>query len=148
MTVTVSSFRTTFTAFSDTTKYPDTLVNFFIALYVQMVNADRWGDQTDFGVSLAVAHNLALEAMNNKAANMGGIPGQVGIVNSKSVDKVSVGYDVTTGTQEGAGFWHMTNYGTRDYRYAMMFGAGPVQVNTGDCGGGAASAWPGPYYNY
>jgi hypothetical protein len=149
MTVTVGSFRSTFVAFADTSKYPNALVDFLITLYSQMVNAERWGDQTDFGIMLAVAHNLAIEGQNVKAAAINGTPGTfVGIANNKSSDKLSVGYDSTTATQAGAGFWNLTNYGTRYYRYAMIFGAGPVQVNTPGASPGPYNGigWPGPPY--
>lgn len=148
MSVTPTSFRAQFRAFSDVTTYPDTDITLWVTLYEQMVNADRWGDLTDFGISLAVAHNLVLEAQSVKAAAVGNLPGQkVGIVNNKSVDKASVGYDTTAATEQGAGFWNLTTYGTRYWRYAMIFGAGPVQVNTPPATGELSplsGAWFGP----
>lgn len=147
MAVTAASFRATFPAFGDVGRYADIQVEMFITLYTQMVNADRWGDLTDFGISLAVAHNLALETQNTRQSQKGAVPGSsVGIVNSKSVDKISLGYDVTTGTEAGAGYWNLTNYGIRYYKLAMMFGAGPVQVGTGGGTYGSFGAWPGPIF--
>ncbi len=148
MTVTASSFRQNFPAFSDTTKYPDTLVDFWIGINTNLINSDRWKDMTDFGIQLITAHELVLEAQGAKAAAIGGFPGtNTGTVNNRSADKLTVGYDSTVAAQKDAGHWNLTSYGTRYYRFAMMFGAGPIQVNTPGCDptpGMSGGAWPGP----
>lgn len=150
MTVTPTTLRALFPEFSNTATYPDSTINVWIPIYTLMVGSDRWGDLTDLGITLAVCHQLAIGAKAVKQAATGGVPGSaVGVVNNRSVDKVSVGYDVTVATEEGAGFWNQTTYGTRYYHYAKIFGAGPVQVNTpgyDPTGGVAGGAWPGPLW--
>ena len=146
MTVTVESFREQFPAFADAVKYSDAAVGLWLTVAQQMVGASRWGDMTDVGVSLYVAHNLALEAQAVKAGNAGAVPGAaVGILNSKAAAGVSAGYDVTTSTEKDAGAWNLTTYGTRFYRLSRMMGAGPVQVGSDDVLP-TSMAWAGPIY--
>ena len=141
--VTPAQFRADFPEFASTSQYTPSQVNYWLEFAYSMLNAGRWGRQLDFGVSMFAAHNLALEARAMKEAEKGGIPGaQVGPVNSKSVDKVSIGYDTSSGIEVGAGHWNMTIYGTRFIRMAKMFGAGPVQIGMG--GGITGSGWAGP----
>lgn len=150
MNVTATSLRAAFPEFSDSVKYPDTQINLWIPLASQFVGQDRWGDSADLGVTLFVCHQLALSAKAVKTAAAGGVPGMgVGVVNNKSVDKVSVGYDVNVATEQGAGFWNQTTYGTRFWHLVKMFGAGPVQCNTpgyDPTGGLSGGAWPGPLW--
>lgn len=143
MTVTASSFREHFTAFASETDFPTPLVEYWLAIAVKLVNADRWGDLTDMGVELFAAHNLVLDRRANEEGAAGGSPGMsTGVASSKSVDKVSVSYDTSTGVEEGAGHWNLTIYGTRFVRFSRMMGAGPVQVGTG--GGEVYGAYVGP----
>lgn len=97
---------------------------------------------------LFIAHHAVLERKAlDAAAQPGGVPGvSTGVINSKSVDKVSVGYDTAAGTEEGAGHWNLTVYGIRLKSLFNMMGAGPVQVGIG-CPAGPG-AWPGPSSSY
>lgn len=150
MTVTPTTLRALFPEFSNTTTYPDATINAWIPIATQFVGPDRWGDLTDFGITLWICHYITLGAKAAKTAATGGTPGTaVGVVNNKSVDKVSIGYDVTVATEAGAGFWNQTTYGTRYWHYVQMFGAGPVQCNTpgfDPTGGLNGGAWPGPLW--
>ena len=66
---------------------------------------------------------------DSKAASAGGIPGSSsGVQSSKSVDGVSVSYDTTVATVEGAGNLNLTTYGTRFAELRDMFGAGGLQL--------------------
>jgi hypothetical protein len=67
-----------------------------------------------------------------------------GVINSKSVDKVSIGYDTAGGIEAGAGHWNLTIYGTRLIKLIKMVGAGPVQVGIGCTPMYSGSAWSGP----
>lgn len=147
MAATVSNFRITFPAFTDTSKFPNAQVQIFLNLYAQMVNAERWGEFTDLGIYLAVAHNLVLEAQSVKAASVGGTPGNgTGVVTAKSADKLSTSYDVNVAAEQGAGFWNQTTYGQRYWHYTQLFGMGAVQTNTpGDQPAYASGAWYGVY---
>jgi len=110
-----------------------------------------WGSGTpttyDLLTELYVAHNLALELRTNKEAAAGGVPGTTtGPLTSKSVDKLSVAYDVNAGIEEKAGHWSLTVYGSRFIRLARMFGMGPVVIHGGRAPplSGAYGAWVGP----
>lgn len=143
MTISVAQFRVDYPEFGSTVSYPNSQVSYWLEVAYSMLNAGRWGRQLDIGAELFIAHHVAIEAKAMAESANGGIPGtQVGPVNSKSVDKVSMGYDTGAGIQEGAGHWNMTIYGTRFIRLARMFGAGPVQIGIGAAPVG--SAWSGP----
>lgn len=161
--INVAQFRADFPAFADAALYPAPQVEFWLSMAGQLINTARWGSSAaevwpvdpdpiptrtlfDLGTELFVAHNLALMRRATLAAGSGGtgIPGlSQGIQSNKSVDKVSVGYDVNAGLDMGAGHWNLTLYGSQFYRMMMMAGAGPIQI-----GGGyspyATLAWPGP----
>ena len=145
--VTPPVLRTHFPEFASVTTYPDAQVQYWLDFAYGMLNAPRWGRQLDTGAELYVCHQLAIEARAQQSAANGGIPGEaVGVLNSKSVDKVSAGYDTSSATEAGAGHWNLTIYGTRFIRLAKMFGAGPVQTGIGSAPPGSASAWPGPIF--
>lgn len=148
-TPTAGAFRTAFPAFADTSIFPNGQVDFFLKIHTQLVNADRWDTLTDYGIFLATAHVLTLEAQSAKAVAVGGVPGlAVGVLNSKKADKLATGYDVNVASEQGAGFWNLTNYGSRFWHYCQMFGAGPIQVGAPDGTQGFSAqvgAWPGPY---
>ena len=144
MAVTPTSLRAQFPAFASTTTYSDPMVSAWLAVGVNFVNADRWGDQTDFGVSLWTCHHLALEGKAYAAALAGQTPGtQIGVLSSKSGGGVSASYDISSSTEKDAGYWNQTQYGIQFYRLMMMFGAGPLQVGGEGGAGYNVGAWPG-----
>lgn len=114
----------------------DGAVTLFINLAVLFQNARRWDPQTiDYGTGLFVAHHLVLEARNNATSDAGGIPGAVqGIVNSKSVDKVAVAYDVDSVALADGAYWNMTTFGIRFLQLTRAYGSGGVQVGAGPAG--------------
>ena len=146
MAVTAAEFREALPEFSDVTAYPDSQLEFWLVVGAQLVNEDRWGDLASLGIMLVAAHNVVLGAADQR---VGAIPGAAlnGLVSSKSVGGVSVGIDVSTPSEQDAGHWNLTTYGTRYIRFSRMFGAGPVQVGTPDStlASASAAAWPGPY---
>jgi len=144
ITVTIAQFRLDFTEFASLTKYPDAQLTFWLTLGSLLINADRWGDVVNFGVELYMAHNLALGAMAQKQGARG-IPGAAsGMLNSKSVDKVSAGYDTGSVAEEFGGNWNLTTYGQRLYRLMQQFGAGPLQIGAGPGCAPVYNTWPGP----
>lgn len=144
MTVSAASFRVDFPEFADTGMFPDSLINFWLGWSNKFVNAQRWGSTVDLGYELFTAHNLVLEAKALATASAGGVPGAAeGVVSAKSVDKVSINYDVSASMEEGAGHWNLSIYGQRFIRLQRMMGTGGVQVGAG-CSGSSASAWAGP----
>ena len=149
MTVSVTQFRTDFPEFADATKYPDSAFALWYGVAVKLLNTDRWGSLLDVGCELYAAHQLTLEFRAFEESTNGMPPGgQVGPMNSKSVDKVSMGFDTSAGIEEGAGHWNLTIYGTRFIRLARMMGIGPVQIGI-DCSGSdplsSINAWSGIY---
>jgi hypothetical protein len=142
MTVTTASFRNDFPEFADTKKYPNSLVQFWLTLATKLLNPERWHDVLDEGIELYVAHNVTLQAQSLRSAAAGGSPGGgVGIQNNKHVDKVSVGYDTTSGTIAGAGQWNLTTYGIRYYQLMLLMGAGPIQI-----GADGYNGYPNNYF--
>lgn len=127
--MTPADFRSAFPEFASTTDYPDARIQFWIAFAGEVVLADRW-DPTliDMGQQLYVAHQLVLSRRNQLAAQGGGSPGTSnGVINSKSVDRVSVGYDTTAGTEVDGSHFNLTTYGVQFLNLARMVGAGGVQ---------------------
>ena len=125
----IATFRQSFPEFADATRYPDSLVTFWLDVVTRMLKPDRWADMLDIGLSLALAHHLVLAVRDQNTAQAGKVPGTVlGMQTSKSVDTVSVSYDVSAVTNEGGGFWNMTSYGVRFLGMARLFGAGGVQL--------------------
>lgn len=149
MAVTTASFRANFLEFGDLGRFPDWMINYYVGLSSKLINNPaRWGELEDDGRMLFIAHHCVLERKALDAAEAGGVPGvSTGVINSKSVDKVSVGYDTTAGTEPGAGHWNLTVYGIRLQSLFNMIGAGPVQVGVGCSPAGSAfgPGWPGPF---
>lgn len=125
----IGAFRTAFPEFSDTTKYPNTLITFWAGLAEKLVLPAVWRDCYAQGVQLYVAHEITLAAQNSAAAVVGGTPGQQGgIATTKTVGSVSVGYESENTSEKGAGYWNLTNYGRQFFRLVRIFGAGAIQL--------------------
>jgi hypothetical protein len=125
----IPTFRKAFTEFSDTSKYPDTMITFWSSFTTGMINPCAWGTMTLMGIQLYTAHELVLASQNARAGQIGGTPGlQGGNTSSKSVGSVSVSYDTQTTSETGAGYYNLTVYGKQFYRLVKMFGAGAIQL--------------------
>lgn len=151
MTVTATQFRLDFPEFADKAAFPDSAYNFWYGVAQNFVGAAVWRNIQNVGLELYVAHQLTLEARaKGDAAN--GLPpgGQVGPLNSQSVDKASAGFDTQAGIEPEAGHWNLTIYGTRFIRLVKMVGMGCVQLGAG-CGAidplSSGNAWTGPDCN-
>lgn len=121
-----STFKQIFPEFASTSTVT---IDFFLSVGNGLLSVDRWGEQLDYGLGLFVAHHLAIADVDSRAAAAGAPPGVGGgVTTAKSVDKVSVTYDGSLGTYEGAGFWNRTTYGIRFFQLARMVGAGGYQV--------------------
>lgn len=136
MTATVETFRAAYPEFA-AVKYPDATVAFWLGQAQMFVNSARWGDSNDLGVMLWTAHNLALKPTSQPGRSKG-------LLSSKSAGGVSAGYDHSTGSEEGAGYWNLTTYGAQFFRMSNLFGAGPLQIGTdgGQVYGGAIPGFP------
>lgn len=143
--------------------FPPSSIAYWIAVAGLLLNPNYWGagsstpqspptTMVDFATELFVAHNLALEAQAAKAASVGGIPGQTqGVISSKGVGSVSLGYDVNLVTNEDGSFWNATQYGVKFLWLARLVGSGPVQIGIGrpplpflTWTGWGNSGWAGP----
>lgn len=122
------TFRLHFPAFADDTVYPDPQVQFFIDMSTVMCGP-AWCQLQQMGVELLTAHFLTLQQYVMRGAAGGGVPGMsTGIASSKSVSKVSVGYDQTLGSMEGWGPFNYTIYGRMYAWYAQMVGTGGYET--------------------
>lgn len=123
-------FRTDFPEFSDTTLYPDPSVNFYLGWADTLLNQDILGDQFVYLSELFTAHYTELRgrALMSASAGSGVNTSGGGVLTSKSVDKVSAGYDVSGIIDPDAGFWNSTAYGREFYWWWSMFGAGGRQL--------------------
>lgn len=163
--INAAQFRNDFPEFADGACYPRSWIDYWLRVSELLLNGCRWGASAaetwptsnppklnlyDVGCELFVAHNLVLEKQGAAVSVNGGIPGMgTGIINSKSVDKVSVGYDTSAGIEAGGGHWNLTTYGTRLLRLMKQLGAGPMQISPGygpADGLGSSAAWKGPFF--
>ena len=117
----IAQFRLNFPQFSDTTKYPDSMVTFWSIIAEAQVSLDRFGDIRSQAVELYTAHHLII-------ASDGNIGKQTGLVSNKSIGDVSVGYDTSSTIELNAGHWNTTTYGKMFIRLARMYGAGCIQL--------------------
>lgn len=161
--ITVASFRQDFTEFASVVDYPSSGITYYLALSGLLLNKRRFGppgptvtvppnNMYDMAQELFVAHHVALEAVAQRAAASGAVPGTVkGPLSSASTGPISVSYDSGAVVDIKASHWNNTVYGTRFQALVRMFGAGPVQLGIG---GGYCSptfngvplngpAWPG-----
>lgn len=147
-TVTITQFRTDFPAFTNTTLFPDGSIQFWLNFADLSLDTSRWGTWLTMGIELFVAHNVAIDADAAMDAARGLPPGfSKGILNSESVDKASAGYDGSAVFDANAGFYNLTIYGQRFYRYVRMIGAGPIHISGGWPGVSvAAESYAQPYW--
>jgi len=125
----VATFRQQFPEFADTTRYPEPLVAFWLDVVTRMLRPEVWGELLDVGLALALAHHLVVSSRQQGSASAGKVPGAVlGAQTSKSVDTVSISYDVAAVTLEGGGFWNKSSYGIQFLGMARLLGAGGVQL--------------------
>jgi hypothetical protein len=150
-----AQFTTDFPEFANTTTYPQSVFNFWLN-FASLMLTPRWGAPADpgqpstmydVGTELIIAHNLALEAINQQAAAAGGVPGlNRGIISSETAGAVSVSYDTANGLELDAGHWNLTTYGTRFVSIARLIGAAPTQISPGPCNiPNSGQAWVGPW---
>ena len=129
-----NTFRAMFPEFTDLGAYPDLAITAYATLALARLDERRWGEMLDYGTSLYVAHFMSLarkEAIARSTGKGNVAPGAMsGLVTSKSVDKVSVSYDVQAVAIEGAAQWNLTRYGIELYQLMGQMGAGGIQVNT------------------
>jgi hypothetical protein len=130
--VTVAYLRASFPEFTSTTKYPDSMVNFWLEYACLFLPRHRWGRAYSIGLMLYVAHNLTLEGLAGAEGKKGAPPGMtVGPIVSKTVGELTINYDAALGMIESDGHWSMTFYGTRFVKLARQIGSGWEQIGIG-----------------
>jgi len=140
----IEQMRALLPAFTDP-PYSDVMIQAWINLCP--ISYDVWGSRYQLGQALWVAHELTKFGPNGMAT----MPGQAGIgaPTSRSVNGVSVGYDVRIGYMDGAGPYNLTVYGQQFWMMAKLLSAGvlPQQIGAATVPpeGGEGWAWPGPY---
>jgi hypothetical protein len=140
----VPTFRSYFTAFGDAAVYPDATVQWWLDQGAVLLDPELWCDIYQLGQGLWAAHELAKFQMATLAGanNPSGIGG---IVQSKAVNGVSVSYDTSIGTEDGAGQYNLTIYGRQFYHRVKLIGMGPIQIGAASCPPpGSGGAWVGP----
>ncbi|MDU5474016.1 MULTISPECIES: DUF4054 domain-containing protein [unclassified Pantoea] len=123
-------FRTDFPEFSDTTRYPDPSVDFYLGMADTLLNQDVHGDKFVYLAELFTAHYVELRGRALAVVGAGGGVNSAGggVMTSKSVDKVSASYDVSGIINPDAGFWNSTAYGREFFWWWSMFGTGGRQL--------------------
>lgn len=147
-----AQFRLDFPEFADATAYPASGINFWLGVAAKLLRPEAWVDVIDIGYELFTAHNLALEKAAAQGGAGGAAPGMnIGVVASKTVDKLSITYNSTAGLVPDAGHWNLTTYGTRFLWLLNMAGMGPTQLGAGivwyagspwSYGGAYGPGWP------
>ena len=129
MTFNVAQFRQTLPEFTNTEKYPDSLITGWGNIATLQVDPKRWKNQTQLGINLYTAHEITLEMQGISTAAIGGAPsGPTGVTSSKTVGSVTVQYDTQQAAEKDAGWWNLTTYGKQFIRLARIYGAGVVQM--------------------
>ena len=121
------TFRLVYPEFNDATAFPDALVDYWMGQGRIQLARDRWGDLLDQGIGLYTAHKIAASPANAKGATKGQA-GAVGVVSSKSIDKLSVSVDTGTSTLKDAGDWNRTTYGVQFKQLSRIVGIGGMQL--------------------
>lgn len=126
---TVDKFREDFPQFGNAVTFPNAQIQFRLNQADQLLDENNFGEVFPYLAELFVAHYMALQAADNRAAAIGGGGGaNSGVVSSKSVDKVSVSYDSSATMNPDAGFWNNTRYGAEFWQLIQMFGMGGRQL--------------------
>jgi hypothetical protein len=128
-----ATFRAHFPEFADTGIYSDAQVQANLDLGAALCGP-RWGTMRQHGSELVCAHMLSLSRYAQLRAGGGsgaaaGAPGiNTGLLTSKSVSKVSVGYDMSSVVMEGGGPWNYTAYGSQYLWLLSLVGIGGYET--------------------
>lgn len=112
----------------------DAVLEAFINLASANINKARWHKSWEFGMALFIAHFLTLYVKTSGTEdepNTNLASGNIrGIQTSKSVDGVSVSYDVSSVLTEldGWGSYKLTEYGIQLLTMARLLGKGNMYV--------------------
>lgn len=142
--ITISQFRSDYPMFTNTTSYPDSLIQRLINRATSLMNASVWGNDYQDFMELFVAHYCTLWNSAMIAAQNGGDPGIArGVIASESALGVAAAFDTVSAAEESGGNYNLTQWGQQFIRMARLKGMGPQQINIGPPGP-TLGAWCGP----
>jgi hypothetical protein len=122
-------FRLDFPEFANATTYPLSMINFWMGLGDTLLNVTRWGDRRPYGLSLFVAHNITLAAMDSASGAAGVTPGvSTNLVSSESAGPISYSLDTQSVSEQDGGNYNETKYGRQFLRLCRIVGIGGAQV--------------------
>ena len=133
----IASFRTRQPAFSDATKWPDSVVEQALCDGIMETNKRRWGVYKDEcsnfrqrGIFLFAAHWLSLTYLTQAGAtDPSNINSSARLnLSGKSVGDESVQYRITAMQDTGDDWLSTTHYGVQFYRLRRRAGIGAVAV--------------------
>jgi hypothetical protein len=108
ITLDIAAFRTLFTAFANTTTYPDATITMFWDTAANYVSNADYGElnssSREYALQLMTAHLLALQAIVSR----GQTPS---MVNSSTIDKISVSLTVAPVKNQWQWWLNLTAYG-------------------------------------
>ena len=129
VTITADIFVGNFPEFGNTARFPPTQISFWLNQAYAQLDACRWDTALDYGAQLFAAHNLVLsDRAAQAAAKDASIGDAANPVQTKTVGGVTVTFDTTAGSIEGAGQWNATSYGQRFYALMRGISAGPQLI--------------------
>lgn len=142
--ISVDKFRADFPEFANSATYSENTIRFWLAIGQLRLRASRWQSLFCVGLELYAAHNIVIEATAQQTALAGGFPGtSKGAITAQTVDKVTLSYDAALTSEEGAGNYNLTVYGTRFWELSQLVGMGPIQVGPGGPCGPFEEGFPG-----
>ncbi len=150
MTITVGQFRANWPEFTNTTQFPDLIIQNWLTFAYSVLPACRWGAQQDMGASLYAAHMVTRQALAMAEGSNGQPPGlSPGVIASKTVGELSIAYNVEAANPQSS-FWNTTIYGQQFSHISRMIGAGALTLNIGHAPiglPGFGRAWAGPTFD-
>lgn len=124
------TFRAAFPEFADPEIYPDAQVQTYLDVG-SVLAGPRWGSLRQTGAHLVCAHMLSLSryAALRAGGGAGAAPGiNTGLLTSKSISKVSVGYDMGSVAMKDGGPWNYTAYGGQYLWLLNLLGTGGYET--------------------
>lgn len=115
---------------------PYAVFNFFLGMANACIKEKRYNSQWKYFMALFIAHHLILYMRANSGdpsaenALKGSNP-TLGIAQSKSVDGLSISYEILNAASdlEGYGTWNLTTYGQQLVTLTKPYGHGGLWVN-------------------
>lgn len=114
---------------------PEAVFNLFKAMADKAIKYDRYKSAWEYIMGLYIAHLsvLFLKANQGDPSSLAAIQNSVpsGVATSKSVDGLSISYDLMGANEDYAGYgtWKLTTYGQQLITMTKMYGHGGMWVN-------------------